>query len=141
MTQHILTIDDDALIRRSLVYLLEQAGYRVTAIDVGRDIPTVLSALDPRPDVVFNLVESLGGTDRLMPLATLLLESLSTVDPDARLDLLHRAEQLLAEEYVSVPLFQSSTVLVARSDVVAPDYVGRVGGPLLALSGWGFVGE
>ena len=30
MTQHILTIDDDALIRRSLVYLLEQAGYVLT---------------------------------------------------------------------------------------------------------------
>ncbi len=30
-----------------------------------------------QPDLVFNLVESLGGTDRLMPLATLLLESLS----------------------------------------------------------------
>ena len=28
------------------------------------------------PDVVFNLVESLGGTDQLMPLATILLESL-----------------------------------------------------------------
>lgn len=30
-----------------------------------------------RPDAVFNLVESLGGTDRLMPLAVILLESLS----------------------------------------------------------------
>ena len=29
-----------------------------------------------QPDVVFNLVESLGGTDQLMPLATLLLESM-----------------------------------------------------------------
>ena len=29
-----------------------------------------------KPDVVFNLVESLGGTDQLMPLATILLESL-----------------------------------------------------------------
>lgn len=29
-----------------------------------------------KPDVVFNLVEALGGSDRLMPLATLLLESL-----------------------------------------------------------------
>lgn len=29
-----------------------------------------------QPDIVFNLVESLGGTDQLMPLATLLLESM-----------------------------------------------------------------
>jgi D-alanine-D-alanine ligase len=29
------------------------------------------------PDLIFNLVESLGGTDRLMPLATLLLDALS----------------------------------------------------------------
>jgi D-alanine-D-alanine ligase len=31
---------------------------------------------EARPDLVFNLVESLGGTDRLMPLATLLLDAL-----------------------------------------------------------------
>lgn len=32
--------------------------------------------LREKPDVVFNLVESLGGTDRLMPMAPILLESL-----------------------------------------------------------------
>lgn len=31
MTQAILLIDDDALLRRSLAYTLERAGYRVSA--------------------------------------------------------------------------------------------------------------
>ena len=56
---------------------LRAAGYRVTAIDAQRDLGTVLSRLSPRPDVVFNLVESLGGSDRMMAAATLLLESTS----------------------------------------------------------------
>jgi D-alanine-D-alanine ligase len=38
------------------------------------EVRSVLKA--QQPDVVFNLVESLGGTDQLMPLATLLLESM-----------------------------------------------------------------
>ena len=38
------------------------------------DVKLVLQTA--QPDVVFNLVESLGGTDQLMPLATLLLESM-----------------------------------------------------------------
>ncbi len=38
------------------------------------DVRSVLKM--EQPDVVFNLVESLGGTDQLMPLATLLLESM-----------------------------------------------------------------
>ena len=38
------------------------------------DVRSVLKM--EQPDIVFNLVESLGGTDQLMPLATLLLESM-----------------------------------------------------------------
>ena len=33
---------------------LAERGYRVSTIDAGHDIAATLSALDPRPDVVFN---------------------------------------------------------------------------------------
>ena len=33
---------------------LENRGYRVRLIDVDRDLPTLLRALEPRPDVIFN---------------------------------------------------------------------------------------
>jgi D-alanine-D-alanine ligase len=38
-------------------------GYRVKAIDVGRDLPALLRALDPRPDVIFNALHGVGGED------------------------------------------------------------------------------
>jgi D-alanine-D-alanine ligase len=37
--------------------------YRVAAIDVGRDLPALLRALDPRPDVIFNALHGVGGED------------------------------------------------------------------------------
>lgn len=42
---------------------LETAGYRVTPVDVRRDLPALLAALDPRPDVVFNALHGRGGED------------------------------------------------------------------------------
>ena len=38
-------------------------GYRVKAIDVGRHLPALLHALDPRPDVIFNALHGVGGED------------------------------------------------------------------------------
>jgi D-alanine-D-alanine ligase len=38
-------------------------GYRVKAIDVSRDLPALLAALDPRPDVIFNALHGVGGED------------------------------------------------------------------------------
>ena len=40
---------------------LERRGYRVTRVDVGRDIPTVLSNL--RPDVALNVLHGCPGED------------------------------------------------------------------------------
>jgi D-alanine-D-alanine ligase len=58
-------------------YALREAGHRVSRIPCSIDLADVKSRLlADRPDIVFNLVESVDGTDRLMPLATLLLESL-----------------------------------------------------------------
>jgi len=51
------------------------------------------------PDVVFNLVECLGGTDHLMPLATLLLESLGLPFTGAStLALLKTSQKILAKQ-------------------------------------------
>jgi DNA-binding response OmpR family regulator len=50
MSQHILLVDDDALLRRSLAYDLEKTGYRVsTAADA--DNALALAQLD-RPDLI-----------------------------------------------------------------------------------------
>lgn len=43
---------------------LEEEGYRVTAIDVQRDLGGLMHALSsPRPDVVFNALHGRGGED------------------------------------------------------------------------------
>lgn len=42
---------------------LANRGYRVRVIDVGRDVPTLLRALDPPPDVIFNALHGTGGED------------------------------------------------------------------------------
>jgi D-alanine-D-alanine ligase len=42
---------------------LEERGFRVTRIDVSRDLSALLAALAPRPDVVFNALHGRGGED------------------------------------------------------------------------------
>jgi len=42
---------------------LKEAGYDVTTIDVSKDIPALLTALTPKPDVVFNNLHGQGGED------------------------------------------------------------------------------
>ena len=42
---------------------LKAAGYKVTTIDMGRDIGALLSRLSPRPDVVFNALHGRYGED------------------------------------------------------------------------------
>ena len=56
---------------------LARLGHSSARVSCHLRLDEVLSDLKTeQPDVVFNLVESLGGTDQLMPLATLLLESM-----------------------------------------------------------------
>lgn len=56
---------------------LQRLGHTSVRICCHLRIDEVKFALEEaHPDIVFNLVESLGGTDQLMPLATLLLESM-----------------------------------------------------------------
>jgi D-alanine-D-alanine ligase len=57
---------------------LRQLGHSTSRIRCDLDLDSVRRQLiEQSPRVVFNLVESLGGTDRLMPAAAILLESLN----------------------------------------------------------------
>ncbi|CAK0761146.1 D-alanine--D-alanine ligase [uncultured Gammaproteobacteria bacterium] len=47
----------------SVVKALIEAGYRVSVVDVHRDLDALLKALTPRPDVVFNVLHGRGGED------------------------------------------------------------------------------
>lgn len=70
--------DHDVLVQaESVSTALQQLGHRTIRLGCTLDLAaTRRQLLELRPDVVFNLVESLGGTDRLMALATLLLDAL-----------------------------------------------------------------
>ena len=68
MAKHILLVDDDALLRRSLAYNLEQAGYRASTAGMGEDALAQVR-LDP-PDLVL-LDIGLPGIDGLDTLRAL----------------------------------------------------------------------
>ncbi len=74
------TVDDrDVLLQRDAVTnALNELGHSTTCLGCTLDLETAGQRLrELRPNVVFNLVESLGETDRLMPLAPLLLDALA----------------------------------------------------------------
>lgn len=68
----------DVLVQASAVaQALGGQGHAVTWLPCTLDLQVIADRMQAdRPDLVFNLVESLGGTDRLMALPPLLLESL-----------------------------------------------------------------
>ncbi len=70
--------DLDVLVQRDAVAdALRQLGHDPVPLGCTLNLEDARRQLTAaRPAIVFNLVESLGGTDRLMPLATLLLDSL-----------------------------------------------------------------
>lgn len=71
--------DQDVIVQATAVReTLGVLGHDPIVIGCSLDLETLRGRLrETRPDVVFNLVESLGGTDRLAPLVPWLLESLS----------------------------------------------------------------
>jgi D-alanine-D-alanine ligase len=76
---HDATIDErDVLVQRDAVCAaLRRLGHEVALLACTLDLDAIRGRLlTTRPDLVFNLVEALGGTDRLAPVATLMLESL-----------------------------------------------------------------
>ncbi|HJU15674.1 MAG TPA: D-alanine--D-alanine ligase [Stellaceae bacterium] len=48
---------------RECAKALRDCGYCVRVIDVGRDLPALLHALEPRPDAIFNALHGVGGED------------------------------------------------------------------------------
>lgn len=70
--------DLDVLVQRDAVgAALTRLGHSVSDVPCTLDLEDARQRLTAdRPDVVCNLVESLGGSDRMMPLATVLLDGL-----------------------------------------------------------------
>ncbi|HMD64197.1 MAG TPA: D-alanine--D-alanine ligase [Stellaceae bacterium] len=48
---------------RECAKALVDRGYKVRVIDVGRDLPALMRALDPQPDIIFNALHGVGGED------------------------------------------------------------------------------
>jgi len=48
---------------RECAKALVDRGYAVRVIDVSRDLPALLRALEPRPDLIFNALHGVGGED------------------------------------------------------------------------------
>ncbi len=71
--------DADVLVQTDAVCAaLSRLGHEFTSIACTLDLEDLRTKLTyTKPDLVFNLVESLGGSDRMMAATTLLLESLS----------------------------------------------------------------
>jgi DNA-binding response OmpR family regulator len=116
MTTHILLVDDDALLRRSLTFNLEQAGYRVSA-NANAEDALALARRDP-PDLVL-LDIGLPGMDGLEALRHLQ----GQMDVPIIFLTAHRREldqvlglELGADDYVTKPF--DLDVLLARVKAV-----------------------
>src|SRR5258708_22086440 len=48
---------------RECAKALVDCGYKVRLIDVDRDLPALMRALEPLPDVIFNALHGIGGED------------------------------------------------------------------------------
>lgn len=116
MAKHILLVDDDALLRRSLAFSLEQAGYRISTASNAED--ALALARRDRPDLVL-LDIGLPGMDGL--------EALRSFDNQGGIPIIfltaRRREldevlglKLGAQDYITKPFDQD--VLLARIEVV-----------------------
>src|SRR5881394_252618 len=69
--------EDEFPARSPVVDALKRLGHRVTHIACTLDLAAVRRRLmRTKPDVVFNRVESLGGSDSMMAVITLLLDAM-----------------------------------------------------------------
>jgi DNA-binding response OmpR family regulator len=120
MSEHILLIDDDALLRRSLAFALERAGYRVTTAATAEDGLALVAAV--QPDLVL-LDIGLPGMDGLDALRQLRRHAdLPVIFVTARR---RELEQVLglelgADDYVTKPF--DVEVLLARIKAVLRRY-------------------
>jgi DNA-binding response OmpR family regulator len=120
MAKHILVVDDDALMRRSLAFTLEQAGYRVSSADCAEDA-LALARREP-PDLTL-LDIGLPGMDGLDALrrfqeqadTPIIFVSARRRELDQALGL-----ELGADDYVTKPF--DTNVLLARIKAVLRRY-------------------
>src|SRR4051812_10630441 len=69
--------EDEVPATSPVVGALRELGHEVVPIDCTLDLAAVRRRLDEiRPDLVFNRVESLGGSDSMMAAITLLLDAM-----------------------------------------------------------------
>lgn len=101
---------------RACADALEQAGFRVTRIDVQRDLPALMAALDPKPDVIFNALHGRGGEDGLIQGVLAFLGI-----PFTHSGIL--ASALAMNKAVSRLAFQSAGIPVAEGRVVSREDV------------------
>ncbi|MEO8497530.1 MAG: D-alanine--D-alanine ligase [Planctomycetota bacterium] len=96
------TVEDrDVLVQRDAVATATQRlGHQTSCLGCTLDLAAAKQRLlAAKPDIVFNLVESLGGTDRLMSLATMLLDALDIPYTGTRTkSILATSDKLTAKE-------------------------------------------
>jgi len=101
---------------------LRESGYRVTAIDVQRDVGALLTRLFPRPDVVFNALHGRYGEDGCMQGLLNILDI-----PYTHSGLL--ASALAMDKPAAKRLFWAADIPVAEDDIVTRESLGK-GDPL-----------
>lgn len=101
---------------------LGEAGYRVTAVDVQRDVGALLTRLYPRPDVVFNALHGRYGEDGCIQGLLNILDI-----PYTHSGLL--ASALAMDKPAAKRLFWAADIPVAEDDIVTRESLGK-GDPL-----------
>lgn len=95
---------------------LGEAGYRVTSIDVQRDVGTLLTRLYPKPDAIFNALHGRFGEDGCIQGLLDILEI-----PYTHSGLL--ASSLAMDKAMSKELFEKASIPVAEHRIVSRDEV------------------
>jgi D-alanine-D-alanine ligase len=109
---------------RECAKALIDRGYRVKIIDVGRDLPGLLRALDPRPDVIFNALHGVGGEDGTLQAVFDLLAIPYTHSG-------MRASALAMHKPTAKTLFRDAGLPVAEDVVATPEQL-MAGDPMPA---------
>lgn len=98
-------VDDlDVIVQRNVVVnALQENGHEVSCLECSLDLEATRNQLLRHvPDVVFNLVESLGGTDRLMGMAPMLLDAMEIPYTGAQTDaMMNSSNKLTAKKRLS----------------------------------------
>jgi D-alanine-D-alanine ligase len=97
---------------------LERCGYRVTRIDVDRDIARVLMDMDPKPDVVFNALHGRYGEDGCMQGLLEILQLPYTHSGPL-------ASALAMNKTAAKQVFRCAGIPCAESEIVTREAVGQ----------------